>query len=87
MKERYGKRLPVLTCLGCYPMTLEQDPQQETDDPVSEDASGTTMSTESLQKFSTDVTSIIGLAQQNETKFSAPSTLLTTTLHVRKRFE
>ena len=37
---------------------LEQDSQQETDDPISEDASGKSLSTESVQWLRTDETSI-----------------------------
>ena len=70
-------RLDLLRMLSDAIHALEQDSQQEADDPMSEEASGTTLSIESLQEFTNGVTSITALAKQNETNFSAPSTLPT----------
>ena len=57
--------LDLLRMLSDAIHALEQDSQQETDDPISEDASSTTLFAESPQKFTPGETSMTGLAKQN----------------------
>ena len=57
--------LNLLRMLSDAIHALEKDSQQETDDPISEDASSTTLSAESPQKFTLGETSMTELAKQN----------------------
>ena len=71
--------LDLLRMLSDAIHALEQDSQQETDDPISEDASGKSLSTESPQWLRTDETgiSITGSAIQKVESHNAASLLPT----------
>ena len=71
--------LDLLRMLSDAIHALEQDSQQETDDPISEDASGKSLSTESRQWLRTDETgiSITGSAIQKVETHNAASLLPT----------
>ena len=62
--------LDLLRMLSDAIHALEQDSQQETDDPISKDASST-LSAESPQKFTLGETSMTGLAKQNVKSYNA----------------
>ena len=63
--------LDLLRMLSDAIRALEQDSQQETNDPISEDASSTTLSAESPQKFTLGETSMTDLAKQNVKSYNA----------------
>ena len=63
--------LDLLRMLSDAIHALEQDSQQETDDPISEDGSETIISTESHKEPTTGESSITGLTKQNVKSYSA----------------
>ena len=73
--------LRLLKMLSDAIHALEQESQQETDDPISEDASRKNLSTQSPEQFTSDESgiSITGFAKQNAESHSAASLLPTTT--------
>ena len=63
--------LDLLRMLSDAIHALEEDSQHETDDPISEDASETIISTESPKETTTGESSITGLTKQNVKSYSA----------------
>ena len=68
--------LDMLRMLSDAIHALEQDLQQETVDPISEDASGKALSTESPQVFTSDETGMINTGSDKENVRSLSATLL-----------
>ena len=81
--------LDLLRMLSDAIHALEQDSQQETDDPISEDASGKSLSTESPQWSRTDETgiSITGSAIQKVESHNAASLLPTAITSTKSEYE